>query len=84
MYFPQVELTAAAQRRLEQLDAAGCEIERITSSLQQATAKVCDLEAAAARADRLMREKDLEAENARISMRMELDFEKTNERCFPK
>jgi len=75
----QAELTAAAQRRLEQLDSAGSEIERITSSLQQATAKISELEAAAVRADRLLREKDLEAEKARVSLRMDLEFEKANE-----
>ena len=75
----QAELTAAAQRRLEQLDAAGSEIERVTSSLHQATAKISDLEAAAVRADRLLREKDLEVEKARVSLRMDLEFEKANE-----
>ncbi len=77
--FYKAELTAAAQRRLEQLDAASSEIERMTSSLQQANAKVSELEAACVRTDRLLREKDLEAENARVSLRMELEFEKTNE-----
>jgi hypothetical protein len=37
------------------------------------------LEAAGVRADRLLREKDLEAENARVSLKMEFEYRKANE-----